>query len=96
MLTDKLAYKKNTVSWEGSETKKTETELHPDRYGGDSQYECKKVLQNWLSKDEYRGWLKGTIIKYLVRYGKKDSLIKEAEKIKIYSDFLYEFEKDQK
>lgn len=95
MPLSEFTYKKNTTLInEGIKT--TETELHPDRYGGDTQYECKKVLQNWLSKDEYRGWLKGTIIKYLVRYGKKDSLIKEAEKIKIYSDFLYEFEKDQK
>lgn len=26
---------------------------HPERYGGDTPYECIKVLKAWLSKEEY-------------------------------------------
>lgn len=75
---------------------KENKELHPDRYGGDTPYECKKVLEEWLTVDEYRGWLKGTILKYLSRYGKKDDKLQEAVKIKNYADFLFEFESKQK
>ena len=44
---------------------------HPERYGGDSVYECIKVLKAWLSEEVYRGFLQGNAIKYLCRLGKK-------------------------
>lgn len=72
------------------------SELHPDRYGGDTPYECKKVLENWLSPEAYEGWLLGTLIKYTSRFGKKDSKIQEAKKIEVYAQFLREFEEKQK
>lgn len=63
---------------------------HPERYGGDTEYECIKVLKAWLSKDEYRGFLKGNAIKYLCRLGKKDEAVKEIQKAEWY---LRELEK---
>jgi len=45
---------------------------HPDHYGGDTQYEVIKVLKAWLTYDEYCGFLKGNIIKYLARAKKKN------------------------
>lgn len=63
---------------------------HPERYGGDTEYECIKVLKAWLNKDEYRGFLKGNAIKYLCRLGKKDEAVKEIEKAKWYLDKLEE------
>lgn len=81
---------------EKKEVKESNQELHPERYGGDTPYECKKVLEQWLTPDEYRGWIKGNIIKYLSRYGKKDDLLKEALKIENYSKFLREFEEKSK
>ena len=57
---------------------------HPDHYGGDNDYECIKVLENWLTEDEYKGFLKGTIIKYINRGGKKDDIIQDISKAKWY------------
>lgn len=63
---------------------------HPERYGGDTEYECIKVLKAWLNADEYRGFLKGNAIKYICRLGKKDEAVKEIEKAKWYLDKLEE------
>ena len=71
---------------------KTNPELHPERYGGDSIYETKKVAEAWHTPEEYRGWLLITIEKYCSRYGKKDSRLQEARKIETYAKFLREFE----
>ena len=70
-------------------------EMHPDRYGGDSIYEAKKVMEAWSTPSEYRGWIKNTLIKYLSRYGKKDDYLKEAKKILNYAQFLVDFEEKQ-
>ena len=54
------------------ERKKMKEEInHPERYGGDTPYECIKVLKAWLSKEEYEGFLRGNAIKYICRLGKK-------------------------
>lgn len=63
---------------------------HPSRYGGDTEYECIKVLKAWLNEDEYRGFLRGNAVKYLCRLGKKDEAVKEIEKAKWYLDKLEE------
>lgn len=63
---------------------------HPQRYGGDTQYECIKVLKAWLTPEEYKGFLKGTAIKYLCRLGKKDEGVMECNKSKWYIDRLIE------
>lgn len=47
-----------------------------------------EVMQANLSKAELVGFLKGNIIKYVCRCGRKDEVLKEAEKIKRYSDWL--------
>lgn len=46
------------------------------------------VMKLILSKDEYIGFLKGQIIKYQLRLGKKDDPTKEIRKIKDYTDEL--------
>lgn len=76
--------------------KQTNEELHPERYGGDTPYECKKVLEEWYANNDningYEGFLLSTIIKYCSRFGKKDEKLKEAKKIEVYAKFLREFE----
>ena len=42
------------------------------------------VLKNSLTEDEYKGFLKGNILKYQLRLGKKDNVDKEIIKIKDY------------
>ena len=63
---------------------------HPARYGGDTPFECVKVLKAWLSPEEYRGFLRGNAIKYLCRLGKKDRTTQELKKAKWYIEKLTE------
>ena len=42
------------------------------------------MLKNSLTEDEYKGFLKGNILKYQLRLGKKDNVDKEIIKIKDY------------
>lgn len=53
-----------------------------------SEFEAIDVLKTVLSKDEYIGFLKGNILKYQLRAGKKDNIEKEMEKIKDYQTEL--------
>lgn len=68
---------------------------HPVRYGGDSEYECIKVLKAWLTEEEYKGFLQGNAIKYLCRLGKKDKRANELEKTKWYIEKLIEAEEEK-
>lgn len=70
---------------------------HPERYGGDTTYECIKVLEAWLPPEQYKGFLRGNAIKYLCRVGKKDETVQELKKSKWYLEKLIEKEeKDEK
>ena len=64
---------------------------HPQHYGGDTPYECIKVLRNWMSEDEYIGFCKGNALKYLCRVGKKDSDLQEYKKVAFYVQKCIEF-----
>lgn len=76
------------------EKDRTVTE-HPLRYGGDTTYECIKVLQNWMPEEQYKGFLRGTILKYLCRLGNKDEELQELKKAEFYLKKLIEkVEKD--
>ena len=45
---------------------------HPEHYNSGTPYECIKVLKKWMSEEQYVGFLKGNIIKYLCRSEKKN------------------------
>ena len=47
-------------------------------------FEAIDVIKLVLTEEEYRGFLKGNILKYRLRVGKKDDVLKEIEKIKDY------------
>lgn len=83
----------NECKLEKKPVEKKEMVNHPVHYGGDTTYECIKVLKAWLSKDEYKGFLKGNAIKYLCRTGKKDEIVQELNKAKWYLERLIEEEK---
>ena len=51
-------------------------------------FEAIDVLKNCLTRDEFIGFLKGNILKYQLRLGKKDHVLKEIEKIKDYQNEL--------
>lgn len=65
---------------------------HPERYGGDTTYECIKVLEAWLPLEQYKGFLRGNALKYLCRVGKKDETVQELKKAKWYLEKLIEKE----
>jgi hypothetical protein len=65
---------------------------HPERYGGDTTYECIKVLEAWMPEEQYKGFLRGNAIKYLCRVGKKDETVQELKKARFYLDKYIEFE----
>lgn len=68
----------------------------PDYYGGaDDPYEPIKVLEAWLTPEEFRGWLKGTILKYIRRCGHKGQNAGDIAKAAWYSRYLSEWEKRQ-
>ena len=52
------------------------------------------VLRASMTPEEYRGWLVGCLLTQLLRYGKKDARLREAEKISVYADWLRESEED--
>lgn len=51
-------------------------------------FESIDVLKQLLSDDEYKGFLKGNILKYQLRLGKKDNIEKEQTKILDYRSEL--------
>lgn len=64
---------------------------HPKHYGGDTTYECIKVLKAWNSSEEFIGFCKDNAIKYLCRSGKKDETLQEYKKARWYIDELIKY-----
>ena len=68
-----------------------ETVDHPDHYGGDTVYETIKVLEVWMPREEFIGFLRGNAIKYQSRLGRKGDAIEDAAKAAWYSNYLEKF-----
>ena len=47
--------------------------INPDHYK-DSEIECIDAIESSMSKEAYKGYLKGSIIKYVWRYEKKNGV----------------------
>lgn len=78
-------------------TQETEdTVNHPKHYMGRKGIETINFIENSLSEDEFKGYLKGNIIKYISRSGKKTNYIEDLEKAKWYINKLEEVLKDEK
>lgn len=50
--------------------------------------ECIDALRSMLTPDEWRGFLKGTVMTYLWRLGHKDDPVIEAGKLAWYASWL--------
>ena len=50
------------------------------------------LLKSWLSHDEYAGFLRGNVIKYLARYKEKGG-VQDLEKAQQYLEWLIDLEK---
>ena len=62
----------------------------PDYYKSNGLSPIGAFKQGLMSREEYIGFLKGNIIKYTIRAGKKEDAIKDLEKAKHYLDFYLE------
>lgn len=62
---------------------------HPEHYGGkDNPYEVIKVMEAWLTREEFIGAMKFQIFKYHARAKKKDTEDENYAKGQKYSEFL--------
>lgn len=60
----------------------------PKYYNGNGLSPIDSMKQGLVSKEEYIGFLKGNVIKYVVRCGKKDNAIKDIDKAIHYLTIL--------
>ena len=72
------------------EAPKSDAVNHPSHYNRYSR-EVIESIKGLCTPDEFRGYLKGNIIKYSARYSGKDGL-QDIDKLAKYTQFLKEFE----
>lgn len=78
---------RDLVEWENKQ-------FHDAHYLGNVQ--PIELMQEQFTAEEFRGYLKGNIVKYASRLGKKDDPQKEADKILRYAGWLNEFVRGKK
>lgn len=77
---------------QNSENRKLEAVNHPQHYGGkDNLYEVIKVMEAWLTREEFIGAMKFNIHKYLARALKKDTADQNYAKAGWYSAYLADY-----
>ena len=69
----------------------TEAVNHPQHYGGDTIYETIKVLEAWLTPEQFIGFCRGNAIKYLSRAGKNGDCIEDLNKAEFYTIYEQDF-----
>jgi len=55
-----------------------------------------EIMQMYMSAEEMQGYIKGNLIKYLLRMGKKDAIEKEVDKVYQYSQWLRDVVREKK
>ena len=60
---------------------------HPSHYTSGS-VECIDAIEASMSSDEFRGYLKGSVLKYIWRYDKKGAPEKDLAKAAFFLDKL--------
>lgn len=66
------------------------TNKEPDYYASNGLSPIGAFQQGLMSEEQYKGFLIGNVIKYVIRAGKKDDAIEDLEKAKHYIDFYLE------
>jgi len=64
---------------------KIEENKHHEQWEG---VQSKDIIKSFLTEEEYKGFLKGNLLKYQLRLGKKDDIKKEMSKIEDYRNEL--------
>ena len=65
---------------------------NPKYYQGRNGLEAIDVLRNFMSDEQLTGYHLGNLLKYLIRYSKKNG-IEDLEKAKVHMDWLIKKEK---
>jgi len=68
----------------------------PDYYTKNGLSPIGAFKRGLLSDEQYKGFLMGNVIKYVVRAGNKDDAIRDLEKAKHYLDFYIEWHRNHK
>ena len=66
--------------------------MRPDHYVGNGGIQAKDVMKAFMSPERYAGFCQGNIIKYILRYRKKNGVL-DLEKCRDYLDELIYTEK---
>jgi hypothetical protein len=72
---------------EQAEAQSDHDPVNPGHYKarGKGDIECIEAIEAALTPEEFRGYLKGTAIKYIWRMGEKDPLLIDARKLHWFS-----------
>lgn len=62
--------------------------VRPPHYQTETTYETINVLDAWMSPEEVHGFLRGNVLKYLSRAGKKEQALKDYKKARWYLERL--------
>ena len=56
-----------------------------------------EIHKSYLTKEEFIGWIKGTILKYKIRIGEKpgEDYKREMDKINVYRQLLHDYLKEE-
>ena len=78
----------------GREEKQGDAVNHPAHYtqGG---IECLDAIESSMTAEEYAGYLKGNVLKYLWRYRNKGNPVQDLEKAGFYLNRLEKFYADK-
>lgn len=90
---DRLAIAEITLANNVRETKEVELDNvnHPTHYNKGTM-ECLDVIKACLSKSEFKGFLKGNVLKYMYRKGDKGDALEDLNKACWYAKKLKEQE----
>ena len=66
----------------------------PDYYKSDGLSPMDAFKDGLIIREEYIGFIKGNVIKYVVRAGKKDNAVEDLLKAKDYIDFYLDLFED--
>lgn len=61
---------------------------HPDHYNQDDKIECIEALKAQSSHEEFIGFLKCSVAKYVWRYRHKENPLRDLKKTRVYLDRL--------
>lgn len=75
------------------DTKKKDNVNHPPHYGN-GKIECIDYIQDFLSNEEFIGYLRGNIAKYMHRWRYKNG-IEDLQKAQWYNNRLIKFYMDR-